>query len=561
MAGWSREVHQTVIDGVPVLWVDAPGPLRATLMFRVGRVDERLSWSGITHLVEHLALFHLGPRQTYEFNGAVTSNRTMFYAAGEPADIVAFMAHVTASLHRLPFDRLESEKSVLLAEASSRQKSPADLMFSLRFGARGNGLYRYPEFGLYHLTESWVAAWVARGFSRDNAVMWLSGPPPPDLHLTLPAGQRMPEAPATPMELGLPAYAKAPVGGAGMSMLAPRSTPLAMASSIASDRLLRRLRYDKGIAYSVGGGYFPIDSRQAHISLWTDAQPGQAATVLNDTVQSVYALSTEGPGAEELAEQTSSFDRTMDRDEAVLAWLDRTAVRILSGEPPLNPDDLRAEMAAVTPAIARDAMAQAVRTAIYIGPDDAPAPPAIHAFIVPEPPPVQGEAHPHVRSELWKHPPVLSVAVDGVTLEINADDRITVYDKDCEAMLRYGDGGILLVGADGSHLPVNPTEWVGGPMVIQQIVERLPATLAVPLPGESTGTAIKVPQPKAPAGLAVAGIPIDRWIGLFVFIAVAVALLGFTIFGSRTSIGSTPPLVSLVLWAALGYRIIRRFRL
>ena len=54
MPGWNREVNQTTIDGVPVIWAEAPGPIRATLMFRVGRVDERLPWSGITHLVEHL---------------------------------------------------------------------------------------------------------------------------------------------------------------------------------------------------------------------------------------------------------------------------------------------------------------------------------------------------------------------------------------------------------------------------------------------------------------------------------------------------------------------------
>ena len=558
MAARSLEVNQTAIDGVPVVWANASGPLRATLMFRVGRVDERLSWSGITHLVEHLALFHLGPRQTYEFNGAVTSNRTMFYASGEPADMVAFIAHVTASLSSLPYDRLDTEKSVLLAEASSRQMSPADLMFSLRFGARGNGLHRYKEFGLYHLTQPWVAAWAARGFSRDNAVLWLSGPPPPSLHLTLPAGQRMAEAPAAPMRLGLPAYVKAPVGGAGASMVAPRSTPLAMAASIASERLLKRLRYDKGIAYSVGGGYFPMDSQNAHISLWTDAQPGQAAAVLNDTVHSVYAMSTEGPTAEELAEQADNFARTLDRDDAILAWLDRTAVRILNGEPAQHPGELRAEMQAVTPTAARDAMAEAVRTAIYVGPEDVPAPAGIPAYVAPTSLPVQGQPHPHVKSKLWKHPPVLSVSGDGVTLEINPNERITVLYGACAAMLQYRDGGMMLVGADGTYLPLNPAEWVGGPMAVQQIVQRLPATLAVPMPGESTATAISVPQPKAQSGFAPAGIPIDRWIGLFVFVAVAVALLAFTVFGNRTSVGSTPPLISLVVWAVIGYRVFRR---
>src|SRR5207248_3443030 len=67
---------------------------------------------------------------------------------------------------------------------------------------------------------------------------------------------------------------------------------------------------------------------------------------------------------------SGNFERSLERDEAVLAWLDRTAVRILNGEPAQHPDELRAEMQAVTPATARDAMAQAVRSAIYVGPGD-----------------------------------------------------------------------------------------------------------------------------------------------------------------------------------------------
>src|SRR5439155_21891580 len=92
---------------------------------------------------------------------------------------------------------------------------------------------------------------------------------------------------------------------------------------------------------------------------------------------------------------------------SVLAWLDRTAVRILNGEPAQHPDELRAEMQAVTPATARDAMAHAVRSAIYVGPGDVPSPPAIPAYVAPNPPPVQGGPHPHVQSRLWRHPPVL----------------------------------------------------------------------------------------------------------------------------------------------------------
>ena len=221
MTGWNREVNVTSIDGVPVVWAETPGPMRANLMFRVGRTDERLPWSGITHLVEHLALFQLGPQQRYEFNGAVTSNRTVFYATGAPAEIVSFLGLVTTALGNLPLDRVETEKTVLLAEASSRSMSASDFMFSLRFGTRGNGLHRYREFGLLHVPPAWIAGWSARYFNRDNAVLWLSGPPPGDLHLALPAGERMPESAVQPLALSLPAYAQAPVAGAGVSMVAP----------------------------------------------------------------------------------------------------------------------------------------------------------------------------------------------------------------------------------------------------------------------------------------------------------------------------------------------------
>jgi hypothetical protein len=44
----------------PQLIAPGPGPLSAGLVFRVGQADETLAWSGITHMVEHLALFRHG---------------------------------------------------------------------------------------------------------------------------------------------------------------------------------------------------------------------------------------------------------------------------------------------------------------------------------------------------------------------------------------------------------------------------------------------------------------------------------------------------------------------
>lgn len=558
MGAWNREVNVTSVDGVPVLWADAPGPLRATLMFRVGHVDEKLPWSGITHLVEHLTLFPLGPKREYEFNGAVTTNRTMFVAAGTPADITGYLSHVTASLANLPLDRAATEKTVLLAEASSRSLSAGDVMFNLRFGARGCGLYRYKEFGLYHVPDAWISAWSARYFTRDNAVLWLSGPPPADLHLSLPAGQKMPDAGVAPLPLTLPAYAQAPVGGAGVSMVAPRSTALAMSTSIAAARLLKRLRYDKGIAYSVQSGYMPLDHEQAHISLWTDAQQGHAATVLNDTVHSMYAMSTEGPATEELASEAAAFAHNLDRDEAPIAWLDRTAVRMLNGEPAQRATELIAEMQSVTTASARDAMAAALRTAIYLGPTDVPAPGGIHLYAKPAVPPVQGPVLPHVHAKLWKRPPHITYSGDGVTLTVNPEERITVRYDGCEAVLKYGDGGICLVGYEGSLVPINPAEWVQAAPAVQQILQVVSPQLSVPMPDEKTPVVMDLPNPSASRGRRGGGIPLDRWVGLGIFALIGIALLAFA-FTQGSRVGAGPPVISLLIWGLIGFRILRRF--
>ncbi len=344
-------------------------------------------------------------------------------------------------------------------------------------------------------------------------------------------------------------------------MVAPRSTPLAVATNIAAARLLKRLRFDKGIAYSVLGGYFPMDREQAQVSLWTNAQPGQASAVLNDTVQTLYGMSSSGPTAEELATEVETMARNFDREDAALAWLDRAAVRMLNGEPGQRPDELLADMQSVTPAAARDSMAQAVKTAIYLGPEDVPTPPGINSYVPTFIEAVHGEGFKHVHGRVWRHPPTLIVTRDGVTLAINPAERITVRFETCEAVLRYHDHGICLVGFDGSTLPINPREWAEGIAVIQQIMQIIPANRVVPMPpAESTALAVAVPAGAKGKVSTWRTIPLDRWIGLVGFVIVAVVLVGFAFFGNTSRVGSGPPLISLVVWSAFGYRLLRRLR-
>jgi hypothetical protein len=52
-------VESERVDGVPVFWTKSGDEMRAGLMFRAGRADESLARGGITHMIEHLALYPL----------------------------------------------------------------------------------------------------------------------------------------------------------------------------------------------------------------------------------------------------------------------------------------------------------------------------------------------------------------------------------------------------------------------------------------------------------------------------------------------------------------------
>ncbi|MGZ8758419.1 MAG: hypothetical protein ACXWXC_10795 [Aeromicrobium sp.] len=109
-------IYVDSVDDVPLLWVDAPPPYHLFLMFRVGRADEELTNSGITHLVEHLVFPHDHTADSSS-NGATTLTNTVFYAWGSPDDAAAFITRVATSLSRLPLDG-QPERALQIAAAA-----------------------------------------------------------------------------------------------------------------------------------------------------------------------------------------------------------------------------------------------------------------------------------------------------------------------------------------------------------------------------------------------------------------------------------------------------------
>ncbi|MGW0884991.1 hypothetical protein [Streptomyces sp. NPDC002671] len=92
------------IQGIPTLYSPRQGQITAGLFFRVGRADETLATSGLTHLVEHLALHRLGLSDLH-YNGATANTYTLFHVTGDEDEVVAYLNGVCAALRDLPLDR------------------------------------------------------------------------------------------------------------------------------------------------------------------------------------------------------------------------------------------------------------------------------------------------------------------------------------------------------------------------------------------------------------------------------------------------------------------------
>lgn len=98
------------------------GQARGGIIFRVGVADEPFTHRGFTHLIEHLALS--GFDVPYEYNGFVDATTTNFFAQGSPEELGRFITDSTTALANLPYERLETEVRILLAEAECNGTSP-----------------------------------------------------------------------------------------------------------------------------------------------------------------------------------------------------------------------------------------------------------------------------------------------------------------------------------------------------------------------------------------------------------------------------------------------------
>lgn len=497
-------IQRTEVDGVRTFWIDAPGPMVAALVFRVGRSDEPTPLGGISHLVEHLALAGLGV-QDYDHNGFVDGHLTVFTNVGRPDEVTAFLGSVVASLADLPLDRLVLERRILREEREQRGPSVGGALRWYRFGYAGQGRGLGPaddEIGLGWLGPDRVADWAARHFTRQNAVLWLSGPPPADLHLGglrdgVPAPS--PTVDAIP-GITFPAHLAWEGPGAHLAMTAERTSAINIVANIAHKRARQQLRFDRGLVYDVELDYEPITPTTTHVQLGADCPDDRIAAVLDGLLGVVRDLAERGPTQAELDAEMSAYLRQYEDRDGHIALLAATAADALWGAETCTAEEFAAMRRAVGPGEAAAAMREALRTLLALA--NTPSVTGLTPYPAWSPTRVDGREYGPAGFFLPGRKPKerLFASPDGVSIAVAPGEWLTVRYIDTVACLHDDDHVRTLLGRDGIRVTVAAPAWKDGLQVIDAIDRAIPpelvacdehgiGALADPLEDQPTGTA------------------------------------------------------------------------
>lgn len=454
--------HSSEVDGVPVFWVDGPAPLSAALVFRAGIRDETMRTAGVAHLVEHLAMSTLG-RVRHDHNASVDLTFTEFTATGPDHAVVAYLSAVCRGLSALPLERLDVEAKVLRAEGGSGCHPAVAEQLRVRFGLAGIGMAGVEPPAIEQITSEEVQRFAARLFVRENAVLALTGPPPPSLNLPLPSGTRAPLPRDAALDLPHPVWFSHGGPATTVSFLVNDNGPqgreaVLCVMRIALDRATDRLRHDKGWVYEVD---FDLVVTSAGMLACLHADP--PATHADDVRAGLLAvlreLRDEGPTSVELAEDLSAmrdhFADPRSAEDEVASW----ARGELVGEVVAPSEERLRLREQLTIEQCQSALNQ-LDDSLVVGmpPETTPADDSFH----PEPEyssfavegrvfrrrPLQGLLHGVPRGAS------LVVGDGGATLKVPEGDT-TVLWEDLVGAARSPDGTMLtLFGADGMTLPV-----------------------------------------------------------------------------------------------------------
>jgi zinc protease len=530
------DLHWTEVDQVATVWADTPGPLRAGLLFRTGRADETLATAGLTHLVEHLAFSAVNDPQQH--NGIVGGLWTGFFTMGQPEAVSDFLAKICAGLNSLPGDRLESEKQVLEAENASRSYNFCNNLLMWRYGANGYGLLGMPELGLRKLTLEQLQNHVAQRFTRQNAILWLSGSVPDDLRLTLPDGIKHPIPPLTPIQETFPCwFVDDRCGGVAAGIIVPRVYAATIFCEIASRRLYNRLRTDQAVSYAPTVYYEPLNADIAHLVLYADSDQNrraELANVFDEVFQQLNILEHE--------EMASARNRILDRwigslipppADLYVMELQRSAMDWILGNEYESLETQASQLNLVTVEEVASFARGVQANAMFALPGGAKLLPGFGTMVPGSMAPVvQGHRAKNMDSPIRREE--LVYGPDGVSVVWPNGSHGTIRFSELAAALSYEDGCVQLIGYDATWVAVEPSLWRDGPGICRQIRAHIPEHLLI---DQGTRAADVIPKPTTTAWqrfrarlLSFETSENDPGLKIFVYVLLFIGILFFIVF-------------------------------
>ena len=463
---------------MPVFWTEQPGRVSASLLFGVGIAHETFLGTGITHLVEHLAMRPLRTGR-YDNNATTEMLHTSFDVTSGPETIVDHLGRICESLSRLDTGPLEVERRVLQAEerVNDGPGVTAWLPPSIWFGNQAFGLAGNVQIATVRATADDVRAWAARWFHRGNAALVLSAPPPPDLRLPLPAGPRQGPPLAKPFDLTTPASTTIPNGVVGCALV--EWTPaMACAAGILTTRLTDRLRHAEGLVYDVAFDHQLIDGRRALLGFGADVPDRHARRVLDVIRDEIGGLGANGPKPEEIAADRAALAGELGEPAFARYRAFDTAMAELTGWP-----STATHHEAVLAGIGGDEVAAAARE---LGANLVLCAPQKH--IPADLPELPGSPLPAVAGRELKRALVGGTAPRGYRLVAGAEGLSAYYGASPVpvAVVRFDDlAGVAVENTDGRRpilhlsglhggmITVRPGDWRGGRALVDELVSRV----------------------------------------------------------------------------------------
>ncbi len=500
------EVLEVEIDGMPVLWVPSDSrDLTGGIIVRVGLSDEPFVRRGFTHLIEHLALSTLNV--DYDYNGFVDSTTTNFIARGSTDDVLHFVESTLAALSALPYDRLDVERRVLLAESERNGVSSSASALAVLYGANGVGSMALPEMGLWQATPETLDGWLADWFTGQNMALWFAGPEPlrPSL-ANVRNGARRPTVMMKRNPSTGPGYFVDAVPGPGLVNVVGRSPLVAAGLAIVTDRLTDRLRTTEGMSYSVSSSVQPLNASATLLTLAADCRIDDVDDVFDIMVMELNRFAFEGPSAKEVDDYLRKRRRVIDEDGAPVAKASTAAYHRLQSAPTIDPVDALAEVEEASPPTIAAAVGDIIRTAVWIVPPGATVrdrrftPVRTYAATGPA-----GPAYPSTLSDA-------ELVIDGVTIGLadRGNGLAIVMDiQDLVGAVAYQDGAHTFHRNDAVSLTIQPADFPGCGAAYRQFLARVPAamTVAVPRPLRSDADRAEIERllsTRSPSGRTVA---------------------------------------------------------